>query len=58
LKHSVAVKKIDKPERDTCRCAPPILRAGCATLLAANRARIKIQLLATCHALLGSEHCN
>jgi hypothetical protein len=38
--------------------AAPILRTGCATLFATNRARIKIQLLSSCHALLGSEHCS
>jgi hypothetical protein len=32
------------------------LRIGCAALFAADRARIKIQLSASCHALLGSEH--
>jgi hypothetical protein len=37
------------------RCAPLILRSGCAALLSANLARIKIQLLASRHALLGSE---
>jgi hypothetical protein len=58
LKHFAAVKKIDKLQHDTYRCAPPIMRAGCTMLFAANRARTKIQLLASCHALLGSEHCN
>jgi hypothetical protein len=58
LKHFAAVEKIDKPEHNTYRCAPPILRAGRAMLLAAHSARTKIQLLASCHALLGSEHCN
>ena len=43
---------------DGFRCALPILRTGCATLFAANRTRIKIQLLSSCHALLGSEHCS
>jgi hypothetical protein len=43
---------------DGYRCTPPILRTGCAALIDANRAPIKIQLLASCHALLGSEHCS
>jgi catechol 2,3-dioxygenase-like lactoylglutathione lyase family enzyme len=43
---------------DGFRCVLPILRTGCAMLLDANRARIKIQLLSSCYALLGSEHCN
>jgi hypothetical protein len=42
--------------RSRHRGAPPIPRTGCAALLAANRARAKIQLLASRHALLGSEH--
>jgi hypothetical protein len=39
LKHFAAVRNIDKLQHNTYRCAPPILRAGCTTLPAANNAR-------------------
>jgi hypothetical protein len=38
--------------------ALPIQRTGCEALLDANSARSKMQLLSSCHALLGSEHCS